>query len=489
MSFSKLLFSLCLAVGAALPIGVSAQPEPSMYGDRVKADVKLHYVYSLDEAMSRARAEKKLIFFNCFADWAIPCHGMNKYVFSDADFADYMNRTFVNLYVDVSKRANAALAKRYDIKRFAHYLVLDADGNIVLRIIGGKKLPEFKDDVARALSPKTSLAGLEAAYKNGKRDRKTLREYLYDLDLADDKEQFDKVGQEYVAKLSQKDYAKTENWFVVSKLIADRESPLFKYLVAHKSDFAKANGEKVNTFIESLFYNEVAGYASGTAPYDADAVLSLLIDARRAGVADSSVVYVAGKLAQLRGEKKIEEVLDLMRTQGTAFRHMRPSYELTFDFPELTAEQTKLVVAYLREAARREGSADAAKHLGFLADRLEKHDGVTFRQLTLEKALAQAKAEGKQVFVDCYTTWCGPCKKLAREVFPRPEVGKVFDARFVSLQIDMEKGEGPAIAERYGVKAFPTLLVLNPDGKVAGTLVGYYPMERILEEIAKIPAH
>ena len=168
MSFRHLLFSLCLSAGALAPLAVVAQPEPSMYGDRVKADVKLNYVYTLDEALARARAEKKPIFFNCFADWAIPCHGMNKYVFSDAEFADYMNRNFVNLYIDVSKRANAAVAKRYDIRRFAHFLVLDADGNVLLRIVGGKKLPEFKEDVMRALSPKTYLPGLEAAYKKGK---------------------------------------------------------------------------------------------------------------------------------------------------------------------------------------------------------------------------------------------------------------------------------------------------------------------------------
>ena len=215
-----------------------------MYGDRVKADVKLNYVYTLDEALARARAEKKPIFFNCFADWAIPCHGMNKYVFSDAEFADYMNRNFVNLYIDVSKRANAAVAKRYDIRRFAHFLVLDADGNVLLRMVGGKKLPEFKEDVMRALSPKTSLPGLEAAYKKGKRDKKTLLAYLYDLNLADYKEQFDKVAQEYVATLKPKDYAKAENWFVVSKLITDRESPLYKNLLDNKEEFVKTTDRR-----------------------------------------------------------------------------------------------------------------------------------------------------------------------------------------------------------------------------------------------------
>ena len=127
-----------------------------------------------------------------------------------------------------------------------------------------------------------------------------------------------------------------------------------------------------------------------------------------------------------------------MRAKGDAFRFDRASYELTFDFPDMTAEQTKQVVAYLREAATR-NTGEAAKRLGFLADRLEKHDGVNFEQLSLKDALAKAAKEGKQVFVDCYTSWCGPCKKLAREVFPQPEVGKVLNARFINLQIDMER--------------------------------------------------
>ena len=41
----------------------------SMYGDAAKADVKMKYVYSFEEALKRAKEEHKLIFFNCFADY------------------------------------------------------------------------------------------------------------------------------------------------------------------------------------------------------------------------------------------------------------------------------------------------------------------------------------------------------------------------------------------------------------------------------------
>ena len=62
-----------------------AQQGESMYGDVVKADVKMKYVYTLEDAFSQSRKTGKPIFFNCFADWAIPCHGMNKEVFSNKE--------------------------------------------------------------------------------------------------------------------------------------------------------------------------------------------------------------------------------------------------------------------------------------------------------------------------------------------------------------------------------------------------------------------
>ena len=76
------------------------------HGDVVKADVKMKYVYTLEDAFSQSRKTGKPIFFNCFADWAIPCHGMNKEVFSNKEFCDYMDKNFVCLFMDLSIREN-----------------------------------------------------------------------------------------------------------------------------------------------------------------------------------------------------------------------------------------------------------------------------------------------------------------------------------------------------------------------------------------------
>ena len=68
--------------------------------------------------------------------------------------------------------------------------------------------------------------------------------------------------------------------------------------------------------------------------------------------------------------------------------------------------------------------------------------GVEFRDLTFQQALEQAQKEGKLVFMDCYTSWCGPCKYMLNTVFVLPEMGEFFNDQFVNVKYDMEKGEG-----------------------------------------------
>lgn len=97
------------------------------------------------------------------------------------------------------------------------------------------------------------------------------------------------------------------------------------------------------------------------------------------------------------------------------------------------------------------------------------------------EVLAMAKKERKLVFMDCYTTWCGPCKRLAAQVFPDPAVGEYYNAHFVNTKFDMEKEEGPEIAARYGVRAYPTLLWLDGEGNVVHRVVGGLEPQGLIE--------
>ncbi|MDR0545288.1 MAG: thioredoxin family protein [Odoribacteraceae bacterium] len=90
-----------------------------------------------------------------------------------------------------------------------------------------------------------------------------------------------------------------------------------------------------------------------------------------------------------------------------------------------------------------------------------------------QETLDKARAAGKYIFMDCYTDWCGPCKTLDKTVFSRPDVGDVYNARFVNVKYNMERGEGPALAKQYSVAAYPTLLFIDAaTGEIVHRVVG-----------------
>ncbi|MBY5956521.1 DUF255 domain-containing protein [Membranicola marinus] len=105
---------------------------------------------------------------------------------------------------------------------------------------------------------------------------------------------------------------------------------------------------------------------------------------------------------------------------------------------------------------------------------------IEFRDGTWDDLLEMSKAEDKLIFVDAYAVWCGPCKRMSKEVFTQASVGDFFNENFINAKIDMEKGEGPSIQRKYGVTAYPTLLFITPDGDLLHKARGYQPADRLI---------
>ncbi len=112
----------------------------------------------------------------------------------------------------------------------------------------------------------------------------------------------------------------------------------------------------------------------------------------------------------------------------------------------------------------------------------EKADeGIKFIESSWSTALSEAKKQNKLIFLDAYTSWCGPCKMLKRNTFPDKAVGELFNKNFVNIALDMEKGDGPAIAEKYNVTAYPTLIITDGDGNIVTYTRGYVEPAQLIE--------
>lgn len=100
--------------------------------------------------------------------------------------------------------------------------------------------------------------------------------------------------------------------------------------------------------------------------------------------------------------------------------------------------------------------------------------------------LKKAQEENKYIFMDCYTSWCGPCKGLAQNVFPQKKVGDFLNSNFVCCKYDMEKGEGIELYKKYksNIPGFPTMLVINPaDESIVHKVVGYTESDALISAL------
>ncbi|MDE5550176.1 MAG: thioredoxin family protein [Bacteroidaceae bacterium] len=102
---------------------------------------------------------------------------------------------------------------------------------------------------------------------------------------------------------------------------------------------------------------------------------------------------------------------------------------------------------------------------------------------TLEQASAKAKAENKLIFLDCFTQWCGPCKKMARDVFPQEQVGAFMNSRYVNLKIDMESAYGAPLAKKLQIQAYPTFVIFNANAEEIGRFVGGCAAEDFIKNV------
>ncbi|MDE6452436.1 MAG: thioredoxin family protein, partial [Odoribacter sp.] len=99
--------------------------------------------------------------------------------------------------------------------------------------------------------------------------------------------------------------------------------------------------------------------------------------------------------------------------------------------------------------------------------------GIEFFHGTYEEALQKARTEGKQIFVDVYTSWCGPCKMMAKNVFTCREVGDYYNSKFVCLKLDAEKENTHAFFNDYQANGYPSFFWLDAQGNLLETRTGF----------------
>lgn len=102
--------------------------------------------------------------------------------------------------------------------------------------------------------------------------------------------------------------------------------------------------------------------------------------------------------------------------------------------------------------------------------------------LSFQEARSVAAAQNKPIFVDVYADWCGPCKAMDKDVFPNDSVKAILTTRFLPAKIN---GDDPVVGDtlkkQFGIRAYPTYIVLSPAGKERKRHIGFFPKTEFLK--------
>lgn len=216
---------------------------------------------TFSEGLAKAKAANKPIFFDAYTTWCGPCKYMSNTVFTQDKVADFFNSNFINLKFDMEKEEGIELAKKFGVKAYPTFLVLDTAGNVVHKIVGGSDADEFIEKVKVALNPATSLAGQQAAYQAGNREPVFVNAYLNTLKDAYMDDVAQDVAIAYLRSLKESDRTSKETWSIYDNFINDPSSKEFVYILTNRIKFTDAVGDSaVSAKIANVFTEKSMSY-------------------------------------------------------------------------------------------------------------------------------------------------------------------------------------------------------------------------------------
>ena len=87
---------------------------------------RINYCTTLEEAMQLSAQKHKPIFFNCYAGWSGGSIMMDSIVLREPELVKFIEKNFISLRMDMVKtQKGRAIAKKYNVRFYAHFLILD----------------------------------------------------------------------------------------------------------------------------------------------------------------------------------------------------------------------------------------------------------------------------------------------------------------------------------------------------------------------------
>ena len=284
---------------------------------------------SLQEAFIQAKEQHKLVFVDCYTDWCIPCKQMEAGVFKVDSVATFFNSTFINVKINMEQGEGPAALKKYAIGAFPSYLLIDGDGKLLYKFVGGMPAEKFMAHVKSGMKADNPEAVMLARYARGDRQPALLRNLillkLRQMEIGEGK----RMNEELMDLLTPVQRALPENWVLFEEnryamYLSNVDTRNFNYLVDNWKDFAATNNKDSVDHKMSFIFRKLAGeclegYHFKKTPYKKEDFEKYKQQISATDMPDKSQLLTLIEMAQAAGEKDYQLVTKLFEKNISKF--------------------------------------------------------------------------------------------------------------------------------------------------------------------------
>lgn len=429
---------------------------------------------SLEKAREQAKTENKPIFLDCYTSWCGPCKMMANDVFTLEAAGEYFNKNFVCVKIDMEKGEGPAIGKQYGVDAYPTFLIINADGKLMHKLVGAMSLEELIENVECGLKA-SSIAEYETLYQSGKLDKTEQMAYWKLLSISGEVVKAQTVGDDLWGKLSEKDKLNPTYWALLRSRATTIEGEEMKFVCTNREYFEKEVGKEevgkliYNSFITEL--NMMIVYQLPAKKYEKVPVIKDLL--KNNDVPRKEALLKITELAEARGNYDERAYLDILDANLDIWddSEKRTIFEAAKLFISLAngKEHTRMlgdIALRAQEAVKDEVVKEGIIKIGLTSRRVSGKDGVYWEDLaSLKEVMERALLESRYVFLYFHND--GQTSKLINEkLFSSKEVGDYLNKFFINYKIHVGEGEGARIARKYGVIVPNVVVMIDKYGDV-----------------------
>ena len=229
---------------------------------------------------------------------------LSKVVFKDSLVADYFNRHFVNLKMDMEKGEGVELRKKYGVHAYPTLLFINSSGEVVYRLVGAEDAPELLKKVKLGVES-GGLSGLKKRYEAGDRDLAFICGYINALSAANREQEAGKVAADFLQGREQKMLEDEDYFLVFYYYVHDVNSSAFQYVVNHQKEIADKFPRQGASLDRRLLEDWIAGsYAyltvdeSGHCTFDEQGLDAYVAKMKQMNVAEADMIGESLRLSR-----------------------------------------------------------------------------------------------------------------------------------------------------------------------------------------------